>query len=459
MTNRDPAADAPRAHDESGIRGGRVRSLARSSWKVSSRFGWGLADQGLSSITNFALGVVVARTVSARDFGAFGIAFGVYTAGLGLMRAMSSEPLMVRFSAVMDERWRVGARAATGTALAVGFVAGLACFTVGSLIANPVLAAVLRSLGITFPGLLVQDTWRFAFFAAGRGSAAFVNDLVWAAALFASMAYLLSAGQDSVGWLVLAWGGSGSVAGMFGALQSRVGPVPTQTVAWVREQRDLIPRYVGEFGVTTLAAQVSIVTIGAVGGLAAVGAIRAGQLLFGPLNVIYMGAGLAGLPEAVRLLRSSTGGLRRACVSLSIMLASSALAVGVLASLLPERVGVALLGESWPAARTVILPISIWMAGFGVALGAGIGLRALAAAQLSLRARLLVAPIGVAMSVVGAATAGARGGAWGFATAAGIGAVVWWRFLRRGLREHDRRADLHVGSADGTDVPPIPFGV
>ncbi|MDP9234622.1 MAG: hypothetical protein M3P01_08735, partial [Actinomycetota bacterium] len=321
--------------------------------RITSRLGWGLADQGLSSLTNFALGIVVARSLIPREFGAFSIAFGVYTTGLGLTRALTSEPLMVRFSAVSRDDWRPGVRAATGTAVLVGAVAGAACVVAG-LVLSGALASVLLALGLCMPGLLLQDTWRFAFFSGGRGPSAFVNDVVWVLCLSVSMTFLFTTGRTSVGWLVLAWGGSGSVAGLVGMLQAGLIPGPDRTASWFREQRDLIPRFAGEFGVTTLAGQVSIFAIGAVAGLATVGAIRAGQLLLGPLNIIFLGVSLAALPEAVRLLQSSKETLRRACVVLSAGLAASALGFGLVASILPERLGTELLGQNWPLARSVV---------------------------------------------------------------------------------------------------------
>ncbi len=403
------------------------------------RLGWGLADQGLSSLTNFALGIVVARSLSPREFGAFSIAFGVYTIGLGLTRALTSEPLMVRFSAASRDDWRVGVRPATGTAVVIGAVAGVACI-VGGLVLSAALASVLLALGVCMPGLLLQDTWRYAFFSGGRGPSAFINDVVWVVGLSVSMTLLFATGRTSVGWLVLAWGGSGSIAGLVGMLQAGFIPRPDRTASWFREQRDLIPRFAGEFGVTTLAGQVSIFAIAAVAGLATVGAIRAGQLLLGPLNIIFAGVSLAALPEAVRLLQSSKETLRRACVVLSAGLAVSALGVGIVASILPDRLGTELLGQNWPLARSVVIPVSIWMAGAGVILGAGIGLRALAAARRSLRARLMLAPLAVMSAVIGASVRGARGAAWGFAGAYAAGACIWWWSFLRGLDEHGRKS-------------------
>jgi O-antigen/teichoic acid export membrane protein len=213
---------------------------------------------------------------------------------------------------------------------------------------------------------------------------------------------------------------------------------------------DLIPRFVGEFGITTLLAQVVIFAIGAIAGIAEVGALRAGQLLLGPLNVIFLGVSLVGLPEGVRALRVSTANLRRKCVIWSAGLAACAICVGIFGLLLPDRLGTALLGESWPAAQQVVLPLSIGLAGSGVILGAAIGLRALAAARLSLRARLSVAPLILTGALAGAAFWGAQGAAVGFAIAYPMGSIIWWRHLRLGLREHD--ADSSFSTAQRVEA-------
>jgi O-antigen/teichoic acid export membrane protein len=426
-------------------------ALANRLRRIAARLGWGLADQSLSSLTNFSLGVFVARSLAPREFGAFGIAYGVYTTGLAITRAVTSEPLMVRYSVVTAKDWLNGVRAAAGTAFSMGVVGGLVCVASGQ-IAHGVLGSALTALGVTMPGLLLQDTWRYAFFSHRRGGAAFVNDLVWAIALVCWMVFLLWRGSPSVGALVLAWGGSGSIGGLFGILQSRLVPSPARSMSWFREQADLIPRFVGEFGVSTLATQATVFAIGAVAGLASVGAIRAGQLLLGPLNVVYQGVGLVAIPEGVRVLQVSEAKLRRTCVGLSAGLAFCALGLGVVASTLPDRFGMALLGQNWPFAQEVVFPLSISMAGFGVVLGAGIGLRALAAAAMSLRARLLVAPVVVASAVGGAALWGARGAAWGFAVAYSVGSLVWWGYFQRALRDHERGRIVSSGAAEEPGV-------
>ena len=67
--------------------------------------------------------------------------------------------------------------------------------------------------------------------------------------------------------------------------------------------------------------------------------------------------------------------------------------------------------------------------------GAGLGLHALGAARLSLRATVITSAIYVIASVIGAAAAGALGAVCGGAAAMGVGAFVFWWAFRIALRE------------------------
>jgi len=411
--------------------------VTRGVRSITARYGWGVADQSLSSLTNFALGVLAARTLPSANFGAFALVFAAYVIGLGAARAITSEPFSIRFSAVSQAEWKNGAALTSGTALVVGVVVGLSCI-LAALIVGGSLGSGLVALGATMPGLLLQDTWRFILFSRSRGAAAFSNDLFWAVALFVGVTILLATGAESVGLLVLIWGGAGTLAGLFGLLQTSVLPLPGRSLQWLREQKDLVPRFLGELAVMSVVGQVTVFGLGAIAGLAEAGALRAGQLLLGPLNVLYLGLSVVAVPEGVRALRVSARRLLRICRRLSVFFVMCALGLGTAMWALPDQMGTALLRGNWMGAHRVVLPLAVAMAGFGAVLGAGIGLRALAAARLSLRARLLVAPLSLMGGLGGAATSGATGAAWGLALAAVGGAGVWWGYFLRGLREHGR---------------------
>ena len=116
------------------------------------RLGWGVADQGISSLGNFALGLFVARSVSADSFGAFSLAFITYTVVINAARGLATDPLLVRFSGDLVRRWRRATSAATGTALVVGVGVGVLCIVAGLLLPDP-LGPAFVALGIGLPGL------------------------------------------------------------------------------------------------------------------------------------------------------------------------------------------------------------------------------------------------------------------------------------------------------------------
>jgi hypothetical protein len=75
--------------------------------------------------------------------------------------------LVVRYSGADVTSWRRAVAKSAGVAITVGLVVGACCVVVGLLLAGSTRAAFL-ALGITLPGLLLQDSWRFAFSRPGR---------------------------------------------------------------------------------------------------------------------------------------------------------------------------------------------------------------------------------------------------------------------------------------------------
>jgi hypothetical protein len=300
------------------------------------------------------------------------------------------------------------------------------------------LSQAFLALGLSLPGLLLQDSWRFIFFSAGRGSLAFLNDVLWAVIMFAAVAVLLFADQASIPSLMFAWGGSGTLAGLVGALQARVIPDPYATLRWFRAQRDLAGRYLGEFGALSGARQISLYAVGSMAGLAAAGAIRAAQILFGPIHILILGVRLVAVPEAVRMLKRSPRHLRAACDLLSAVLSGISAAWGLLILILPEAIGEALLGQTWSLAQRVTVPTAVAMAAGGISAGTLVGLRALAAARRSFRARVIVSALQILGTLAGAAAGGAVPAAWGLAAGVVAGLPVWMWHFRRALSEHGR---------------------
>ncbi|MDX3528183.1 hypothetical protein P1P75_17505 [Streptomyces sp. ID05-39B] len=396
------------------------------------RLSWGLADQAASSMTNFAVGIYVARSLGVTAFGVFSLAWVTYGVVLSVSRGLATDPLVVRFSGVPDASWRGAVARSSGTALGVGAAIGVACLVAGLAVGGRV-GAAFACLGVMLPGLLLQDAWRYSFFAAGTGRKAFVNDLVWGVALVPAL--VVAARQGSVAAFVLAWGASATVAAGYGCLQSGIRPRMTGARGWLREQRDLSYRYLVENVGVSGASQLRAYGLGAIVGVGAVGAIRGAELLLGPFLAVLMGLSLVTVAEAARVLRRAPHRLAGFCLVLGAGQAVAALLWGAALLLVPGRLGELVLGDVWDSASALIVPAALGVAGAGLGTGAAAGLRALGAARRSLRSQLFASACYVGGGLGGAAVAGTAGSAWGVAAATVCSSAVWWLHLRSALRE------------------------
>ncbi|WP_408055903.1 MATE family efflux transporter [Streptomyces blattellae] len=403
------------------------------------RLSWGLADQAASSMTNFAVGIYVARSLGVTAFGVFSLAWVTYGVVLNVSRGLATDPLVVRFSGVPEVSWRGAVARSSGTALTVGAALGAAS-VVASVVAGLGLGGrvgpAFACLGVVLPGLLLQDAWRFAFFAAGAGRKAFVNDLVWGVALVPAM--VAAARVGSVAAYLLAWGGSAAVAAGYGCFQSGIRPRLTGVREWLRAHRDLGSRYLVENVSNSGAGQLRAYGLGAIVGIGAVGVVRGAELLLGPFMAVLMGLSLVTVAEAARVLRRAPHRLGTFCLLLGGGQAAAALLWGGALLLVPDRAGEFVLGGVWSAAAELIVPVTLGVAGAGLGTGAAAGLRALGAARNSLRSQLFASACYVGGGLGGAAVGGTVGSAWGVAAATVCGSAVWWLQLRSALREHHR---------------------
>ncbi|GGU04067.1 hypothetical protein [Streptomyces coeruleorubidus] len=414
--------------------GERTRPKAANAGRaLAGRLSWGLADQAASSMSNFAVGIYVARSLGVTAFGVFSLAWVTYGVVLNVSRGLTTDPLMVRFSGVPDADWRGAVARSSGTALGVGAALGAACLVAGVGVGGRV-GPAFACLGVVLPGLLLQDAWRFAFFAAGAGRKAFVNDLVWGVALVPAL--VVAARVGSVAAFVLAWGGSAAVAAACGCFQSGIRPRPTGAREWLRAHRDLGYRYLVENVSNSGASQLRAYGLGAIVGVGAVGVIRGAELLLGPFLAVLMGLSLVTVAEAARVLRRAPHRLGPFCLLLGGGQAVAALLWGGALLLVPDRLGAFVLGGVWSSAAELIVPVTLGVAGAGLGTGAAAGLRALGAARRSLRAQLLASACYLGGGLGGAVAAGTVGSAWGVAAATACGSAVWWLHLRTALREH-----------------------
>ncbi len=393
----------------------------------------GLGDQAFSSLTNFALNVLVARSVDTAALGAYALAFAAYLLALNVARAVAVQPLVVRQSLTDHADWADAAGGASGVAVVTGLLAGLGCLITGAAIGGSS-GLTFVVLGLSLPGLLLQDAWRYAFVVSGHGHGALALDVLWAALLFPALGALIVSGTTTVPAIVAIWGITGSLAGVAAVAATGIRPKASHARRWWRAHRDLVPALLAGTLVELGGQTVTTFAIGLIVGLATVGTLRAGQLVLSPLFVLFQGVTLVAPPEAARLLRASPAAMQRLLLSLGVGLAAVVLVGGAIAMSVPDELGRLVIRGNWDAAHSVLLPMTIALAAQVSMAAAGMGLIVMAAPWRALRAGIVAAGAILVLEVGGAAAGGAFTAASGLACAYGIGLVAYVVEFRAEMR-------------------------
>jgi O-antigen/teichoic acid export membrane protein len=422
---------------------GHLTRILRRSAEVQAA--WGMADQTVSSVTNFLILWLAARQTGIERFGLFSVAFTVYIVSLWVTRSLAGEPFLIRHTNSDEATSRRAGSAGTGAALLIGGV-------IGAAMAGPALVAdgwstAMVVVGLCMPALLAQDTYRYLLMASGRVRSAALNDLFWLAVQLPLIAWILWASAP-VEWLLAAFGLGAAAAVVLAVRQSGIRPKPAAGLDWLRSTSDLglpfLVELVGIYGI----AQVALLGLASVGEVVAVGQLRAALLLLSPVTVLCAGLFLVGTAEAVRISDRNPSELPR----FVLLLASSALVVAAWAGallLVPEEMGTLLLGGNW-VRGTEVLPAVTAMTVATIFVMAGmIGLRALGAARSTLALRLAAAPVFALATLAGVKAAGPQGAAVGLAASTVLSAALTWLAFRRALAVPGRGVAA-MGNETGT---------
>lgn len=418
------------------------------------RAGWNLGEQIISSLTNSILSILVAKSVSPESFGGFAIAFTVFALVIGGSRAISTSPLNIRFADVTPEESRRAAAAAAGNALVLGIVVGAVCVAAGLFFPGS-LGEALIALGIVMPALLVQDAYRYIFFAAGRPSAAALASSFWAVTQIGAVTALLVFGLNAVGLLLLAWGVSAAGAALLSIRQAGAWPDPRRAVGWAREHVDLTGYKLATFATAQGSTQGAVLVIGAVASVVTVGSLRGTQILLGPTSIIALAALNFAIPELSRR-RSTLGNRQMMLAALGITTFVSLLGVvwGGFFLLAPESVGIFLLAEQWPGTSEILFAAVVAQVFSAASIGPVAVIYALDRASATLAIQLILGILTFGGGVGGVLLGGALGAQWGFAVANAVVVPCWYFQLYRQLRRRGEGEHAELVEPDGTTVLP-----
>lgn len=393
---------------------------------------WSFTDQGLSSLSNFGALIFAAHVLNPASFGSYSLAISAYGFATGLCYALAGEPFQVRFSHAPNSRkLRSAGHSALGTALAISLL-GLSILVITSFaVTQPVRGAFL-AMGFALPGLLVQDTVRQVYFAQGRPNWASCNDGIWILSASAvGLVFAHFSGFHSPAAVIFVYSSGAWIAAIFGCGHLRLWPNFGRAVQWLSAHRDIWPSFSLDYVAMSGATLIVIYLLPFIVGVPAVGALRAAQVLYGPLTIFTTGSRVFGIPEGVKRLADGIDPFRRLAFVYTGLMSLLAVAYSVGILLIPADLGRRIIGSTWPLAAPLLIYVAL--SNLGVALGTGPfqGLRVLGDGRRILRARSLDAPTTVSLGVLGAVLFGLKGAAAGMGIANMLVTGMWgYQFIR-----------------------------
>ena len=377
----------------------------------------GVADQIVSSASNYFTAFLASLVLLPTQFGPFVLAFAVVTVLLAAARALVGEPLLAHLPMVAPARQAPLASSALGGAVVLGLLGAVVC-VVGGLSGTTMLTALL-AFAPWMPFALAADAARFVLLARGDTVRALAVDGVWAAVQLLALGVVWFVGSWSVALLAMAWG-----VGALGALVCFAATTrerPGHPGPWWAESRYLS----GWFTLTTVLGQVHIYLVLLLAGFALTAVdtagLRAVQLLVFQPAITLMAALLVLITPVMSRLSAAgdTVALHRARRTAMTAMA----AVGVVV-LLAIPLGDVLLGALFPRYidyAPLVAPIAVQTAIAALTVPFHAQIRGYRRGRTLFVQTLLQAVLLLAGAGTGLVLGGVLGLAWGLAVAMLVG--------------------------------------
>lgn len=413
--------------------------MSRSLAHMTRRASWGLADQALTSIGNLLLAVVVARSASASELGALGVALAVYVLSLVVARAYCGEPLLLGLANRRDSSGITGSTcsAAAGAAALLGVGLSVPAAGVGFLFGGSV-AGATTVLAIMLPFLILQDTYRLWFFSIEQPSKAAALDALWLTLqglAFYLLVHFKGAGLNS---LILAWAAAGAAAGVLGRAM-------TAQPVRLRLGRQYLRGHASEARLLAADAllalgptQVALILIAAVVTLDVAGVLRAGLIVLGPVSVLAQSVSYSFIPPLRRRIEQRRP-ITRSCAAVAGLMAGIAALWALVVAATPAWLA-EIMGRGLTTAQPALLPLAVYVVFNAASLGPMLGMRVMLALKSALIVRCSLAPAGVVAPVVGGIIAGAPGAGWGCAVGGAATLTGWGVTYRATVRARTANA-------------------
>ncbi len=195
------------------------------SWQTSRWITWGrkaslaVIDQGLMSGSNFLLMILLARWLSAAQYGAFALAFSIFLLLAAINDSLINEPMMV----FGPSSFRHCKREYLGSVLCIQGAVGLTfliLLVLSTLVANhfafaPIFSSTLAGLSLSTPCVLILWVARYAYYLEQRPGRAAIGALLYSILVISATSAVYKRGLLSPRTAFLVLAASALIAAVF----------------------------------------------------------------------------------------------------------------------------------------------------------------------------------------------------------------------------------------------------
>lgn len=308
----------------------------------------GVLDQAFSSISNGFIVFAVAVVASPQSFGQITLIMTSLMAVLSCFRGGFGIPLLLKADQTLLQVRREGSFA-LAAALVVGPVVSIVI-----LLMAPRLDSAAIALAVSAPFVLAQDTLRYVAITAGRPFVAALWDGIWClGTLLVLVCSWLGLSVINAGLVLALWGLLAFVAFVAMLIDLRLQPSIRGLLGRYRPDWHHRLRYAADAGLEQIGLLLVFAITSTMVNPDATGALRGAIALLAPLLIAASAVQLVMIPESVRSSSPPIRVWRSICRVMGVLALMAVFAGGVY-SMLPERVGFLLLGESFTSAQRVI---------------------------------------------------------------------------------------------------------
>ena len=413
----------------------------RTSDEAGSRRRMGAVtiDNIIFSVSSLLVFIWSAHVLDPADFGRFALVLLVFVFVQGsLVRSLVSWTVMVHPEDA-DSR----PRAVLGSALLLAVGAGLICLAAGALLllGDSGLGASLLVVGGLMPLLAVQEVGRFIAFAQARPGRAIVIDVLWLVLTVVALTAIQVFHEMTLLWMVVGWGGTGAVAGVWVFVQQGRPRARDISLTWLKERWHFSWRSLVAASSSATVALIGAGLVAVVSGPLAVAAVRAALLLERPSTTVQMAVATSAGADIARERPDNAGLLAHQRRAMLVSVVVAALNFGVL-FLIPDALGELVLGDVWPLVTPLLLVIGLRV----LAMAGQSGVRAALMGRRQISQVMKIDIAGTVLSIVGfvigAYLGDAEGAYWGSLVGLTLTVAGWWWALIQHLRSDFTWADV-----------------